>query len=192
MSLARARRKFLFAKKKRLDKKQEWNLTFDQWYNLWLSVGIDKNLTEEYRRGDSLCMITKDNSKPWQIDNVELVTFKEMSRCGYIKRPKIRPDLWMYKDPKVHKKHLPFLRARAQAHFRKEQWDLTMDDWCEIWTDEAWANRGRGSNQTALTRIDLNQGWTRDNVELLTRSQQLKRHPNKLRSRKVTGKLNIS
>jgi hypothetical protein len=80
----------------------------------------------------------------------------------------------MYKDEHQHRLHNPFLKARSQAWFRKEDWQLTIEDWFQIWANEDdWNNRGRASHNICLTRIDPNLPWTMDNVALVTRKEQI-------------------
>lgn len=79
-----------------------------------------------------------------------------------------------YYDQDLHEKHIAFLRARAQANFRKEGWELTIEDYFELWSKD-WACRGRARNDLVLTRRDHKLSWTRDNVEVVTRYEQLMR-----------------
>lgn len=85
-----------------------------------------------------------------------------------------RDFAWHYKDPLEHEMHLPFLRARAQANFRNEGWTLTIEQWFAIWRDH-WSQRGRGKNSLCLTRKDWTQPWSEDNIEIVTRLEQLGR-----------------
>lgn len=70
---------------------------------------------------------------------------------------------------------LGFYRSRAQAEFRYENWEITLEQWCEIWPDDMWARRGREVNDLCMTRTDLDGAWSVDNILLMTRGQQLKR-----------------
>jgi hypothetical protein len=70
---------------------------------------------------------------------------------------------------------LGFYRARAQAEFRYETWELTLEQWCEIWPDDIWVCRGREVDDLCMTREDLDGHWSMDNVVLMTRADQLKR-----------------
>lgn len=80
----------------------------------------------------------------------------------------------IYHDEQQHEQHIAFLRARAQAHYRKEGWSLTVNDYFEIWAD-CWSQRGRSRDDLVLTRIDHRGDWDRDNVEIVTRYEQLLR-----------------
>jgi hypothetical protein len=82
---------------------------------------------------------------------------------------------------------LGFYRARAQAEFRYEDWELTLAQWCEIWPDDIWACRGREVDDLCMTRTDLDGAWSMDNVVLMTRADQLKRKEQYLRHRKINN-----
>jgi hypothetical protein len=86
-----------------------------------------------------------------------------------------RPELWKHKDPFDHERYIPYLRAKAQAAYRMEDWDLTFEEYCEFWTPAAWSQRGRGSLDLAMIRIDTTIGWTAYNCQIVTRREQLRR-----------------
>lgn len=89
---------------------------------------------------------------------------------------KARPKAWIYKDPFDHQRHLPFLKARAQAKYRDEPWELTPEDWFSLWsTPELWAQRGRHADSLCLVRIDQEGSWSMNNVEIIVRLEQLRR-----------------
>ena len=91
------------------------------------------------------------------------------------KKGSIRPHKWISgPDPDIHKKYFPFLQGRSQANYRKEGWTLTFEEFCELWTEEKWALRGRKSHELALTRKDNTQPWSFDNCHIVTRQQQLR------------------
>jgi hypothetical protein len=86
------------------------------------------------------------------------------------------PNKWKYKDPDVHKKHIPFLRARAQAVFRGESWNLSFEEFQEIWTEDLWNQRGRLKDCLIMrltNSCDLD--WRKDNVEIVVRKDHLSR-----------------
>lgn len=87
-----------------------------------------------------------------------------------IKQKKQRPGAWATgPDPLKHDMYMPFLRARAQAKFRNESWDLTFDDFYSIWANE-WTNKGQKGYQLCLTREDIDAAWTKSNCFLITRA----------------------
>jgi len=87
-----------------------------------------------------------------------------------------RPNTWKYEDMFDRIRHIPFLRQRAQCHFRGEPFELTFEDFCNLWdTEEKWQARGRLRESLVLTRIDIEGPWSVDNVEIVTRYEQLTR-----------------
>lgn len=82
-----------------------------------------------------------------------------------------RPLLWkMGPDPVIHAQYVAWMRARAQAHFRREPWDLTFEQYQSLWGDQ-WANRGRTRDTLCLSRYDYDLGWSMDNCRLVTRQE---------------------
>lgn len=93
----------------------------------------------------------------------------------------VRPKRWKHTDPLVHRKYLPFLRARAQAHFRGEEFTLTFEEYCHLWQDHLWDQRGRHSDCLAMARENFTGPWSLDNCKIMSRRLQvseanLKRH----------------
>jgi len=86
-------------------------------------------------------------------------------------------------DPILHARHLGFQRARCQAKFRNEPWELTEEHWNMLWTRDRWVRRGRSNGDLCLSLIDDEGGWSLNNVAIITRDAQLKikgyRHNNK-------------
>lgn len=87
----------------------------------------------------------------------------------------IRPLQWISgPDPIRHSKFNPWHKARVQARFRGEDYQLTFDEFCELWTDELWQRRGRGSQDLGMTRRDLSGPWTVENCVIVTRREQVR------------------
>lgn len=82
-------------------------------------------------------------------------------------RPPRFPDLTQ------RKKHYDFLKARAQAKLRGEPFELTIEEWFELWTDDLFLKRGKSADSLSMTRINPKQGWRKDNVMILRRADQL-------------------
>lgn len=93
-------------------------------------------------------------------------------------RPHTRgPRPWVWKsgpDELQHKKYLAWLQQKNQAQFRGEDWQLTFEEWCQIWGTE-FHRRGRGSDCLCLTRWDLEDSWTVSNCFLMTRGDHMQR-----------------
>jgi hypothetical protein len=86
-----------------------------------------------------------------------------------------RPHVWITgTDPKTHGMLIPYLRHKAQARYRAELFDLTFDEYKELWW-ELWEQRGRRSEDLCMTRIDPEGVWTKDNCEIITRREHCQR-----------------
>ena len=82
-----------------------------------------------------------------------------------------RPHVWKTgPDPVRHQKFIAWGRARAQAHFRGEEWLLTFEDWETAWADE-WHRRGRGPDNLFLVRTDPELPWAIENVQRVDRPE---------------------
>ena len=90
------------------------------------------------------------------------------------------PDNWQTGPcPIEHDKHYGYLKHKAQAKYRGELYSLTMDEWMSMWTNDLWLQRGRTTDSYCLQKIDAEQGWSVDNVEIVTR----RKHFNDLKNR---------
>jgi hypothetical protein len=67
-----------------------------------------------------------------------------------------------------------YSRAKCQARFRGEAWDLTLEDWLEFWTRERWPERGRTAGTICLTRRHPDQPWSRTNCCLIPRFDSIR------------------
>lgn len=75
-----------------------------------------------------------------------------------------QPHLWVTgPDPVTHEKYVAFLRARSQARFRREAWDLSFEEWVEFWGED-WLRRGRRPDQIRMSRRDWTQPWCLSNM----------------------------
>lgn len=90
------------------------------------------------------------------------------------KGPGPRPECWKVKDPLGHEQHIAWHRMRAQAHYRKEEWTLTFEEYQQLWADH-WAEKGRKSDQYSLTRIDPEGPWSKNNTICTKRIHYLRR-----------------
>ena len=99
---------------------------------------------------------------------------------------KPRPHTWHHPDPRVHDQYYGFLRMRAQANFRHEEWDLTFEEYQAIW-DARWESRGKRSDQYCLTREDPEKPWNLANIICILRHDQLVR-ANQIKKDKGRGR----
>ena len=77
-----------------------------------------------------------------------------------------------YKDPLLHEMRRAYIRARAQAEYRNQNWDLEFEDYCLLWNN-LWINRGRNGKQLQMCRIDQSKGWFKNNIIIQSRTQHL-------------------
>jgi len=62
------------------------------------------------------------------------------------------------------------MRARAQAYYMGQEWTISEDDYIAIWrTNDRYLNKGRSNDQYCLVRLDYDQDWHLDNVQIVTR-----------------------
>jgi hypothetical protein len=82
-------------------------------------------------------------------------------------RGKVYPHLQTY--PGIQREQrLSWNRMRAQAKFRNELWDISWEQFLDIWAAH-WHMRGRAVNSLCLTRVDWHGPWTVDNTKLVSR-----------------------
>jgi hypothetical protein len=87
-----------------------------------------------------------------------------------------RPHVWITgPDPLLHTQYLAWLQQRNQAQWRKEGWHIPFNEWLEMWKLQ-WHNRGRRPENVCMVRTDYDLPWTRDNVEIIPRTEHSKRH----------------
>lgn len=90
----------------------------------------------------------------------------DLRKRAYAPRPRGR----IYQEDLVAFQHLRYSRARAQAHFRDEGWELTFEEWIECWGDRLSAS-GTGPHDLCLARRDTRDSWNVDNVCVMTRHE---------------------
>lgn len=78
-----------------------------------------------------------------------------------------------YSSPELKDKRLSWQRCRCQAKFRGEEWDLSYEEYCELWPNELWENRGRKGDSYVLSRENNNKPWNYDNCVIIFRRNQL-------------------
>jgi hypothetical protein len=85
-----------------------------------------------------------------------------------------RPHVWICgPDPYKHQMYTPWQMAKAQANFRGEGWDMSFEEYYELWQED-WPNRGRGADDMCMTRLDPTGAWTRDNCHIMVRKEHIR------------------
>ena len=80
-----------------------------------------------------------------------------------------RPHTWIVgSDPVLHDQYNAWHKARAQAHYRGEQYDISFEDWVYIWGTN-WSRRGRTPDSLVLMRRRWQEPWSRRNAQLVDR-----------------------
>lgn len=95
-----------------------------------------------------------------------------MSRRGSPKGP--RPHTWKVQGMVPHKQHIAWQRSKAQAVFRGESWELTFEQYQELWVG-CWEKRGRGRDDMCLSREDPDGAWDTINTSVIPRLEHLRR-----------------
>lgn len=109
---------------------------------------------------------------------------KPESRFG---KGKERPQMWVIGSDAGSYKHSmyhPWQLSRAQANFRKEEWNLSFEEYYELWKDD-WSNRGRLPENMCMTREDPEKAWDASNTVIVTRYEHLMRLNHNLHQREV-------
>jgi hypothetical protein len=98
-------------------------------------------------------------------------------RSKYGKPRKMFPNNWTSgPDPVMHEMYYAWAKHKSQANYRKEDYDLTWEDWQVIWANhDDFLRRGRKPDDLALTRKDYEKPWTLSNCEVVTRLEQIRR-----------------
>lgn len=86
------------------------------------------------------------------------------------------PHMWKSgPDPVDHKLFNACQRARAQAWFRGEDWEITEQEYIDLWrTDDRYLKKGRHNSDLCMTRRDPFGAWTIDNVQIISRLEHYK------------------
>lgn len=77
-------------------------------------------------------------------------------------------------DPQHHKMYVAFGYQRVTARLRGDQWNLTWEQWRDIWLPH-WHQRGKTAHDLCLCRRDIEGAWEVNNIELLTRKEHGRR-----------------
>lgn len=94
------------------------------------------------------------------------------------------PETWK-SGPSLyrHDCYYAYLKHRCQARYRSETYELTMEEWFDIWDEESFNQRGRSVDSICLSKKDYKGPWRRDNVQLISRLEHLRRQRANAKSR---------
>lgn len=87
------------------------------------------------------------------------------------------PNCWKTgPDPLRREKYYAYLKHKAQCNFRKQEYELSWEQWESLWPDDLFLKRGRGCDNLCLTKIDYELPWALYNVQVVTKGEHLKRN----------------
>lgn len=78
--LGKARARFRWHKRSANHRGISFEFTFTEWYNWWLSQGIDKDQDTVFTNKDTLAMCRFNDTGPYNIDNVYCATISQNSK----------------------------------------------------------------------------------------------------------------
>jgi hypothetical protein len=95
---------------------------------------------------------------------------------GSSKLGKTYPHHWMSGAGEVeHRLYRDCQRCKAQAKFRKQEWNISILEYIALWMqDDRHLRKGRSADCLTMTRIDKTKPWSKDNVEFLTRREHMR------------------
>lgn len=77
MSRSIAKNRYNGAKSRSNQRGIDFKLSFDQWYDWWLSNGVDKNKKQPPKTKDTLCMCRYGDIGPYELSNIYCATVSE-------------------------------------------------------------------------------------------------------------------
>ena len=89
-----------------------------------------------------------------------------------------RPNLWKTgPDPVLHQLRIKFLRARVQARYWCQPWQMTFEQYADRWLSQGIDPRrpARDPDSQNLCRIDKGGAWSVENTVMRRRQQQMTR-----------------
>jgi hypothetical protein len=89
---------------------------------------------------------------------------------------KPRKELWTGDALILRDRDYAFLKHRAQAKFRCEDYSLTLEQWQELWPIDTWLQRGRTPDSLCIIQLEAGGGWHWDNVVIAPRIEYLRRN----------------
>lgn len=92
------------------------------------------------------------------------------------------PETWISgPDPIEHDKYYAWQKHRAQARYRKEDYNLSWEDFRTLWPNDMFVQRGRRPDDYCMIRLDSSEPWEPGNVEVVTRLYHLSTQKERLK-----------
>lgn len=98
-----------------------------------------------------------------------------------------RPHVWKVQGEIPHQQYIAWLKMKAQAVFRGEPWQFEFEDFQQVWQGH-WERKGRGKDDYCLTRTNIQEAWSKDNVECIPRIDHLRRSQQRKKEMRQNGK----
>jgi hypothetical protein len=91
-------------------------------------------------------------------------------------RSGVYPHTWKSGPcPIRHRLYVACQKARAQAWHRGQQWEITEQQFIELWMkDDRYKSRGRAPQDLLMTRRNKQTAWTINNIQFMTRRDHLR------------------
>jgi hypothetical protein len=77
-------------------------------------------------------------------------------------------------DLQLNQQYKDWVRFVCQCRHRNEDCSISWNEYQKIWKDR-YHLRGRGGQDLVLTRIDHEGAWTENNIQVITRREQIQR-----------------
>lgn len=102
------------------------------------------------------------------------------------RKPGQKPHLWSTGTcPIKHDKFLKWHQQRNQAQWRGETWAIDFEEFCELWAEHDWDQRGRKPSDLCMVRKSYELNWTLDNVHIVTRAEHWQHQHQQRRQQKL-------
>ena len=98
-----------------------------------------------------------------------------------------RPHVWKVQGEIPHQQYVAWLKMKAQADFRGEPWQFSFEDFQQVWQGH-WEPKGRGKDDYCLTRTNIQEAWSKGNVECIPRIDHLRRSQQRKKEMRENGK----
>ena len=69
------------------DRDIEHDISFEDWYEWWISNGVDKSQSQGPMTANTLCMCRKGDVGPYSLDNIYCATLSQNNRDQHIYNP---------------------------------------------------------------------------------------------------------
>jgi hypothetical protein len=111
-------------------------------------------------------------NKPYKINPITLKgqPDRRITRTGP------RPERWAMQDPETRTLYYKFLRARVQARYWCQEWQLSWPEYREFFRSVPWQNTNRRASASLnLCRINKAGVWSVKNCAIMTRQAAMSR-----------------